>query len=333
MSTENNPLTLFSKTLADAVEKAGAAIVLVKGRRRMPSSGIAYAADLILTADHTIERDEGLVVILPDGTEVAAELAGRDPSSDLALLRLVEPVATVAETGMDETRVGELVMAVGRPSGSGVEASLGVISAINGPVRTRRGGMIEKFIRTDAVPLPGFSGGPLVNAAGQIIGISTSGLAHGTLLTLPAKVAWKTAAYLAEHGSLKRGYLGLSSQVVAVPETAVESLSRDQDTGLLVVNIEPDSPAAASDLMVGDIIVGIAGNPVSDHDELAVQLTGEVVGQPTAVDILRGGALQTVEVTIGERPTPKHGRRRRGRRGKDHGRGRRHHHSRRRRHP
>jgi S1-C subfamily serine protease len=324
MSTENNPLTLFSKTLADATEKAGAATVLVKGRRRMPSSGIASAADLIITADHTVERDDNLLVVLPDGTEVEAEIAGRDPSSDLALLRLAEPKADVAETiGNDAVRVGELVLAVGRPSPSGIEASLGIVSAINGPVRTRRGGMIEEFIRTDAVPLPGFSGGPLINAAGQVVGINTSGLAHGTLLTLPAKVAWKTAAYLAEHGSLKRGYLGLSSQVVAVPEAATESLGREQVAGLLIVNIEAESPAAASDLMVGDIIVGVAGNAVNDHDELAVQLTGEVVGQPTAIDIIRGGVLQAVVVTIGERPTPKHGGRRRGQRSSN--RGRRHH--------
>jgi S1-C subfamily serine protease len=314
MSNENNPLIAFSKALAEAAEKGGQSTVLVNGRRRLPSSGVAYAADLILTANHAVERDEEIQVLLPDGKEIAAEVIGRDHSSDLAVLRLSEAGATVAEVVAGDVRVGELVLALGRPSRGGIEASLGVVSAVSGPVRTRRGGMIGSFIRTDAIPLPGFSGGPLVNADGLVIGVSTSGLAHGMLLTIPTDVAWRTAKELVEHGSIKHGYIGIRSQEVEIPQAARSALGRQQDTGLLVVFIEEESSASESDLMVGDIIVGIAGTQVSDHDSLVSQLVGDLVGKTTQIEVLRGGQLETIEVTIAERERRTHqGYRRHGR--------------------
>ena len=307
MSKENNFVN-FSDALADAVEKASPSIVLVNGRRRLPASGILYSEDLVLTADHVLERDADIGVILVNGMEITAEVTGRDPSSDLALIKLAEPVKGVVEPFQDKMRVGELVLALGRHSTKGIEASLGVVSFINGPVRTHRGGLIERFIRTDAAPLPGFSGGALINANGQIVGINTSGLSYGTLLTLPATVAWQTAQTLAEHGSIKRGYLGIRSQIVEIPETAFKKLGREQTSGLLVIQIESDSPSADSELAVGDIIVGIAGEPVGDHDQLAGILTGDIVGQMAAVDFLRVGELRTVDVMIGERKMKPHGR-------------------------
>ncbi len=331
MSNENNTLTNFSDAMADAVEKVAPSVVLVDGRDRLPASGILFAANLVLTADHVIERDEDIRVILVDGKEIAAEVAGRDPSSDLAVLKLAEPAKGVAEVFEGEMRVGEFVLALGRHSTKGIEASLGVVSYINGPIRTHRGGLIERFIRTDAAPLPGFSGGALINARGQIVGINTSGLAHGTLLTLPISVAWDTAQKLAEHGSIKRGYLGIRSQLVEIPNSAFETLGREQKSGLLLVQVEEDSPTAESDLMIGDIIVGIGGEPVNDHDELATKLTGEIVGKAAAVNVLRVGELLTVNVTVGERQMHRRGRRhhRRSKRGDRHhgqrGHGSRHH--------
>jgi S1-C subfamily serine protease len=326
MSKENNPLSAISKAMADAVEKGGGATVLVDGRHRFPATGIAYDTNLILTADHVVDRDEDIRVVLPDGKELSAEVAGRDPSSDLALLRISEAVASPAETFQGDVRVGDLVFALGRHTLSGVETSMGVVSFINGPARTHRGGMIEKFIRTDADPLPGFSGGPLINVEGLVVGVNTSGLAHHTLLTLPVSVAWDTAKTLAEHGSIKRGFLGIHSQPVEIPENTRQVLNREQETGLLLVGIEKDSPAGKSDLMIGDTIVGLAGHPVSDHDELLVRMTGDLVGKPTSVEVLRGGELKSIEVTIGERNMEKLGKRKR--RGKHHNRAHRRHHPR-----
>ncbi|MBI5842736.1 MAG: trypsin-like peptidase domain-containing protein [Chloroflexi bacterium] len=296
-----NTLQEFSDALADAAERAGKSTVLVDARRRIPASGIAIAADLILTADHVIEKDDELKVTLPDGTDLTARIAGRDPGSDLAVLKLDSASATPAETTKTPARVGQLVLALGRPTTNGIEASLGTVSAINGPVRTGRGGMLEKYIRTDTISYPGFSGGPLVGADGTVLGINTSGLAHGTAITIPADIAWKTADTLAKHGHIKRGYLGIRSQTVEISVDAQKSLKREQATGLLVVGLEKDSPASKGGLMVGDILAGIAGAPIEHHDELFARLSGDIVGKSTPIEVLRGGELKTVNVVIGER--------------------------------
>ena len=312
MTDEKNTLTAMSDAMAEAVEKAGDATVMVNARRRIPASGIAYAADLILTADHVVERDEKIRVTLPDGTELSAELVGRDPGNDLALLRLEKEAAVPAELAAGGARVGQLSLALGRPTAEGLQASLGIVSAVGGPARTRRGGLLERFLRTDAIPYPGFSGGPLVDSAGQVLGINTSGLGMGASLAIPGEQAWRIAASLAEHGSVKRGFLGIRSQAVDLPAEAQQALGRDQAHGLLLVGVEDESPAGAGGLIVGDILVGISGQPVLDHDELFAQLTGEVVGQGTPVEVLRGGQPLTLEVTVGERQEPRReGRRRR----------------------
>jgi S1-C subfamily serine protease len=300
-SNDNNPLIALSDAMAEAVAKAGAATLLVDARRRLPASGIALSADTLLTADHVIERDDDLGVMLPDGSQLTASVAGRDSGSDLALLRVKGATLAPAEPAPQPARVGQLVLALGRPTPEGIQASQGVVSAIGGPVRTGRGGLLENYIRTDAIPYPGFSGGPLIDAAGRVLGVNTSGLARGMALTIPAGLAWQVAAALAEHGSVRRGYLGVRSQPVDLPPTQKQALGRDQNTGLLLVGIEDDGPAAQAGLLVGDILVGIADQPVSDPDELLARLVGALVGQPTPVEVLRGGQRITITVKIGER--------------------------------
>lgn len=297
----NNTLTALSDAMADAVETAGKSTVLVNGRRRFPASGIAYAPDLILTANHVLEREEDIPVLLPDGSQISANLAGRDPGSDLAVLKLAGTLPAIAQAATRQAQVGQLVLALGRPTPEGIQASLGVVSAIGGPVHTRRGGLLERHLRTDAIPYPGFSGGPLIDTDGQVLGMNTSGLTRGASLVIPVSLAWQIAESLARHGSVKRGYLGVRSQPVDIPNPQKESLDRSQETGLLLVGVEKNSPAEAGGLMVGDIIVGFAGAPLSDPDELLTRLTGEVVGRPTPVEVLRGGQLQEIKVTIGER--------------------------------
>jgi S1-C subfamily serine protease len=298
---EQNTFVLLSNAMAEAVGKAAGAIVLVDGRRRLPASGILYASDLILTADHVVEKDEDITIGLPDGGEATAVVAGRDPGSDLALLRLDQGAGGAAEAAKQAARIGQLVLALGRPTMEGVQASLGVISAIGGPVRTGRGGLLERYMRTDAIPYPGFSGGPLIDSAGCVLGLNTSGLARGASLVIPADLAWQVADTLQKHGSVRRGYLGVRSQPVSLSKAQVQGLHRQQLTGLLLVGVEEGSPAERGGLMVGDIIVGIAGNPVSDPDELVARLTGSVVRQPTPIEVIRGGQPHTVTVTIGER--------------------------------
>jgi len=296
-----NVLVELSDALADAAEKAGKATVLVNARRRMPASGIAYASDLVLTADHVVERENGIKVILADGAEIAARVAGRDAGSDLAVLKLEGAVGAVAEATKSPARLGQIALALGRPSPDGIEASLGTVSAIGGPIRTGRGGMLERYLRTDSISYPGFSGGPLVAADGTILGLNTSGLANGAALTVPADIAWRIADTLVQHGRIRRGYLGIRSQAVDLPEASQKALKREQAVGLLIMGIEKESPAAKGGLIVGDILVGVAGEPILHHDELFARLNGEVVGKSTPIDILRGGQPQTLNVLIGEK--------------------------------
>lgn len=296
-----NVLVELSDALADAAEKTGKATVLVNARRRMPASGIMYAADLILTADHVVERDEDIKVTLDDGTEISARVAGRDAGSDLAVLKLERAAGTVAEATKSPARLGQIALALARPSPDGIEASLGTVSAIGGPVRTGRGGMLERYIRTDSISYPGFSGGPLVAADGTVLGINTSGLGRGTAITIPADIAWQIADILARNGHIKRGYLGIRSQTVEIPSASQKALKREQATGLLVVSVENDSPASKSGLIVGDILVAVTDVPVLHHDELFAQLNSDVVGKSTPVEILRGGQPQTLNILIAER--------------------------------
>jgi len=296
-----NVLMELSDALADAAENAGKATVLVNARRRMPASGIAYAKDLVLTADHIVEQEDDIKVVLADGAEIPARVAGRDSGSDLAVLKLEHAAAAVAEATGSPARLGQIALALARPSRDGIEASLGTVSAIGGPIRTGRGGMLERYIRTDSISYPGFSGGPLVAADGTVLGLNTSGLGNGAAITIPADVAWKIADALVRHGRIKRGYLGIRSQAVEIPDTTQKLLKREQALGLLVVSVENNSPASGGGLIVGDILVAVAGVPVHNHDELFSRLNNDVAGKSTPIEILHGGQPQTLNILISER--------------------------------
>jgi S1-C subfamily serine protease len=298
---DNNVLVSLSNAMAQAVERAGAATLLIDARRRLPASGIAHSPNLVLTADHVVERDDDIRIVLPNGDSLPAQLAGRDPGSDLALLRLEQGILTVAETVSEKARVGQFALALGRPSLEGVQASLGIVSALGGAVRTGRGGLLEQYIRTDAIPYPGFSGGPLVDASGKVIGLNTSGLTRGGSLTIPADLAWRVAATLAEHGHVRRGYLGVRSQPVQIPQAQQQALGRSQTSGLLLVSVEQGSPAEEGGLLVGDILVKLNDKVIADPDELLTALVGSVVGEASSIEVLRGGKPTSLEVTIGER--------------------------------
>lgn len=298
MATKSE-LQNLSAALADAVQTGGAAVVTVDARPRFPASGVLTAPGIVLTASHAVQEDD-IKVRLPDGEEHSAELLGRDPNSDLALLK-VATKGTPAQTN-EEPQVGQLALALGRPTSEGVQASLGIVSAIGGPFRSHQGGFLEGYLRSDAIPYPGFSGGPLVDAEGRVLGINTSGIGMGAALTIPARLAWKIAAAIQEHGGVKRGFLGVRSQRVDLNDENRAALKREQTGGLLVMGVEKNSPAAAGGLIVGDVIVGLAGQPVAEHDELLMQLNDNVVGKPVDVEVLRGGRPLTVKVTIGESP-------------------------------
>lgn len=295
-----NMFSLFSQSMADAAERAGASVVLVNARRRMPASGVAVAADLVLTADHVIEREEEITIYTSQGQELKAVIAGRDPASDLAVLRVNDGGLVPAVLSEEQPRVGELALTLARPGTNGMQAGLALVSAVGGRGRGRRAARLERYLRLDAAAYPGFSGGALVNGEGQVLGINTSGLSHSAFLSIPAALAWEIGQTLVEHGRIRRGYLGIRSQPVEVPTSVSEELGRKQPLGLLVVHVEPDSPAAAAGLMVGDILVGIDGQPVGDHEQLMATLA-TLVEQDVQAEMVRGGQLLSIHITIGAR--------------------------------
>lgn len=295
---DGGTLVALSNDLARAVERAAAWTVRVNARRRMPASGIVWSSGVVVTTDHVIEREEEITIGLPDGNEVPASLAGRDPGTDLAVLK-AETGGAAAERG-EIPGVGSLVLAVARPDDEGPQATLGIVSAVAGPARTWRGGQLDRFIRSDAVLYPGFSGGPLVDGAGRVIGINSSFLARGSGIAVPVDVVARVADALLSQGRVRRGYLGISSQAVAIPAGTADKAA-GQTNGLLILRVEPGSAAEQGGLMVGDILIGMGDRAVNDVEDLQRLLGSAAVGQATSIRILRGGEPRELSLTIGER--------------------------------
>ncbi len=295
--SNSDALSALSNQMADAVERVAKSIVTVFGRDRQSATGIVYANELVLTADHVLERDDNLSVATADSKKLAAQLIGRDPSTDLAVLR-VAGLSAPSAAASAAPRVGQWVLAVGQPE-EGLMASHGVVSAVGGPLRMGNGVNVERYIRTDATPYPGFSGGPLTDATGAVLGILTTGLARNVAIGIPFDLALRVAQTLTSQGYVKRGYLGVISQQVKLPTSQRAGLS--QEHGLLVMRVEDDSPAEKGGMLMGDILTSVDGHVVTNADELMGLLSGDRVGRAVNLGVVRGGTLQTVSVVVGQR--------------------------------
>ncbi len=294
-------LSDLSNELATIIEKSASGIVRVEARRRLPASGIVWSTEgIIVTAHHVVQQEENIRLGLPDGQTGTAMLVGRDPTTDLAVLRVEDGQLTPPTWAeIDELRVGHLVLALGRP-GQTVQATLGVISALSeNNWRTPAGGRLERYLQTDVVMYPGFSGGPLVNGAGQVVGLNSSAILRGISLTIPAATLGRVVDTLLQHGRVRRGYLGVSTQPVRLPAALADQLS--QETGLLLVTVEANSPAEAGGLLLGDTIVALDDKPIRHHSDLLALLNADSVDETVTIRLVRGGQLQEIQVTIGER--------------------------------
>jgi serine protease DegQ len=292
-------LTTFSNQLADAVSSASLSVVQVQGRRR-PASGLVYADNVVLTTVRALGRDDGLHVRRDDGTTLDAELAGWDPTTGLAVLRVADLATKPIAPAGTAPRVGHLALAVARSWSNVVTASAGIVSVIGGPLPTGRRRSIDQVIRTTAPMHDGFAGGAFLDTAGGLIGIATAAAIRGLGVVIPASIAWKTAATVLEHGSLKRGYLGIAGQPVVLPEGQRGSDGREH--ALLVVGVTGDSPASAAGVLVGDVLLEFDGHAVESPEELLDLLLGDRVGRKVPLKALRGGKVEELSVTVGERP-------------------------------
>lgn len=289
-----------SNALAGIVERAAPSVVRVEAGRRVPGSGIVWAADgTVVTADHVIEREDEIRVGLPDGQTLAATLVGRDAGTDVAVLRAqASGLAVPPWSRVDQVKTGQLVVALGRP-GRTVRARLGIISAVGEGWRSAAGGEIDRYLEADVNAGFGFSGGPLVDLTGGVLGMSTTGLLRHTALAVPVPTLRRVVDALMAHGRIRRGYLGVGSHPVRLPAALEQQIG--QKLGLIVVSVEPGSPAERGGILQGDVIVSTAGKAVRHHDDIAARLTAEVVGTPMQVRLIRGGAVRELSITVGER--------------------------------
>src|SRR5262245_11687261 len=307
-SEKTNQLIALSRDLAAAVERVGPAVVAVDARPRVATSGVLWRPGIVVATHHTIKREEDITVLLHDGREIPATLIGRDPSTDLAALKIddTSSAADIADQ-VDAIKVGHLVLAVGRTGEEGVSASLGCVSSVSGTWRTWQGGAIDRFVRLDLGIYLGFSGSPLVGADGRVLGINTSGLGRGQAITIPAATVNRVVDALLTGGRIPRPYLGVGMQPVRLPDSVKGKLNLADGVGVIVLSIEPDSPADKAGFLVGDVLVALGDTTIKDTDDLRAALTPESVGQKIDATIVRGGERAILAVTIGERPAPKHG--------------------------
>jgi S1-C subfamily serine protease len=297
-----NTLAALSNDLASAVERAGHSIVAVHARHRFSSGGVVWGPGVIVTADHTIKRDEEIKVTLPGGQTAPAKLAGRDPGTDLALLSVDGETPPMPEFAPTESlQPGNIVLAVARSTEGGLSATMGVVSTVSGPTRTWRGGSLDQLIRLDITLFPGSSGGAVVDTQGRVIGIASSALSRIAGIAIPVKTVDRTADELARKGYIARGYLGVALQRVSLPEHLRGTLRSPAASGLMILTVEPGGPAEKAGVLLGDILISLDGKPLGEADDLQEALRPESVGRAVNALVLRGGSPAELQIKVGER--------------------------------
>lgn len=285
------------------MERAAAGVVAVHARPRINSSGIVWRKNLILTSSEGIRFEDGIQVLFPGGRHAEARLRGSDPGTDLALLETDTGGIVPLELGSDQhLKTGQMVLAVGRTAGTGPIATFGIISGVSGEWKSWRSGKLNPFVRLDLSVYPTSSGGAAVDAAGSVIGLVSTGLSRSSILAITRQTIDRVVQKLLEHGYVGRGYLGISLQPVPLPGNLKEKLKIDQDTAIMLLGIEPNGPAAAAGLILGDVLLEAGGRKLSDPETLAEVLDHAKIGEEVTFRLLRGGVVEEGKVRIGERP-------------------------------
>jgi S1-C subfamily serine protease len=295
-------LVNLSNELAQTVERAAGSIVAVHGRRGIGSSGIAWGGNLILTSSEGVRAEEGVKLLLPDGRLAMAQLRGRDSSTDLAVLETdagdLRPLEFSDDTAL---KAGQLALAVGRTANTGAIASFGIISGVSGEWKTWRGGKLDPFVRLDISAYPTLSGGAVLDASGGLIGMLSTGLSRSSVFAVTRRTIDRIAGKLTQKGYVSRGFLGVALQPVALPPGIKDATG--QDSGIMLLSIEPEGPAGAGGLVLGDVLVAGDAQPLGQPEALADFLEHTPAGQMVKFKVLRAGVLQDMDVRIGERPS------------------------------
>jgi len=296
-----NPLVSFSEQLASTVAQVGQSIVAVHARPRFDSSGVHWKNGVVVTADHTIRRDDDIQVTAPDGSKLSAELVGRDSGTDLAVLKVSGLTARVAERAAEIPTPGSVMLAVGRSKDS-VNAAFGVLSSISPASQTWRGGRLDQVVRLDIALHPAASGAAVVDAAGKLVGIATPVLSRVSVFAVPLATVERVVEALLAHGRIPRGYLGVGLQPVALPEHLRSTMNLKAPTGLIVISVDQDAPAGQAGVTIGDVLLELGGRTIQEPEHVQDVLDSGSVGKKLQARLLRGGKLVELEITPGERP-------------------------------
>ena len=293
----------LSNALAETTASAAANVVAVHAEVRGSASGVIWRSGIIVTAEHALRRDEEINVTLPDARVVPATLAGRDPSTDLAVLKCAEATAAVPTFGDASTlKPGSITLVVGRTRASGPVAALGIVSLVAPERRTWTGAALTPYVRLDVGLQPTAIGGAVVDAQGRTVGIATPRFARFGAIAIPARAVDRVVDTLLKKGHIPQGYLGVGLQSVRLPDALRQSLQRTEKTAAIVLEVEPESPANKAGIVIGDILIALAGHPVARLEDVHSRLNGEAIGKPLALKFVRGGATQEVNIVVGERP-------------------------------
>lgn len=302
-SNTPNLLLALSQSLADTVERVEGAVVSVNAGRRFSPSGIHWRNGIIVTSDESLQNNEDITITVRGGRNLAAKLLGRDATTDVAVFQIENPDIPVASIGDATTlKVGHLVLGMARGREGDIKAAMGTISVLQGAWKSMSGGNIDQFIRPDITLYPGFAGGPLVDANGDVVGMNTSGR-RATALTIPSSTVNRVVEQLVAKGRIARGYLGVGMQPVRLPKNLQTVLNLTGDGGVIVINVEPNAPAEQAGILLGDILITFDGARVQDTNDILGYLNqGQSVNQAVSVQVVRGGELVNLTVTVGERP-------------------------------
>jgi S1-C subfamily serine protease len=295
-------LIALSEALAQATDRAAGSAVAVHTEARGSSSGVVWRSGVIVTAEHALRRDEDIQVTLPGGRVTAATLAGRDPSTDLAVLKCAEAISPITETSdVSSIKPGSLALVVGRTRASGPVAALGAVSLVVAERRTWIGAALAPYIRLDIGVQPTAVGGAVIDAHGRVMGIATPRFARFGAIAIPAPTVNRVVDVLLQKGRIPHGYLGVGLQPVRLPDALRRTLKRDDKTAAIVLEVEPEGPAQKAGIVIGDIFVALAGHAVTRLEDVHGQLGAESIGKALSLKFVRGGALQEVHIVVGER--------------------------------
>jgi S1-C subfamily serine protease len=293
----------LSNALAEVTEHAAASTVAVHTETRGSSSGVVWRAGVVVTAEHALHHDEEIHLTLPDGRVVPAALAGRDPSTDIAVLKCEQASRAVSSFGdVGSLKPGNLVLVVGRTRASGSVAALAMVSLAAAERRTRSGASLAPYVRLDTGLQPTAAGGAVIDAHGDVVGMASPRFARFGAMVIPAPMVNHVVDTLLQKGRIPRGYLGVGLQPIRLPDTLRQSLQRDEKTAAIVLEVEPDGPASKAGIVIGDILVSLAGRAVTRLEDVYSQLPGEAIAKPLILKFMRGGAMQETSIVVGERP-------------------------------